>query len=274
MLRQWVADGVLERSGRDVYVVLAVPRSPEQRVLVACKLAGPSALATRRTAEALHHFDGFGPLDRVRAMDILVPATSNFRSRDTNLHRSDTIESQDRCFVGPIPTTSPVRTLIDLGAVVSREQLEEALDGAERDGKVNRRVLERRLGELRQHGRRGTANVAAILDGRARMERLPRTVLERRMLRLLERAGLPLPVCQYPVMRRNGRTAFLDFAYVALLVAIEVDGNGSHATPAQRASDNQRSNELTGWRVLRFTYEDVTHRGAYVADTVGSHLSS
>ena len=94
------------------------------------------------------------------------------------------------------------------------------------------------------------------------------------MLRLLAAHGLPVPVCQYPVTRRDGRTAYLDFAYPDRRVAIEVDGNGSHATPAARSADNERSNQLPDWRFVRFTYEDVTGRGNAVAATVALHLTS
>jgi very-short-patch-repair endonuclease len=74
------------------------------------------------------------------------------------------------------------------------------------------------------------------------------------------------------VQRADGTPAFLDFAYPERALAIETDGNGSHATPAQRSADNVRSNQLPGWRFLRFTYEDVTERPDAVAAVVARNL--
>ena len=68
--------------------------------------------------------------------------------------------------------------------------------------------------------------------------------------------------------------AYLDFAYRDLGLGIEVDGNIAHATPTQRAADNERANGvmLRDIRLIRFTYEQVMHEPEMVAATVRSHL--
>jgi very-short-patch-repair endonuclease len=101
-------------------------------------------------------------------------------------------------------------------------------------------------------------------------------VLERKMLRLLAAHGLPRPVCQHRVVRPDSQVADLDFAYPEQRVAIEVDGHVGHATRRQRGSDARRGNQivLADWRVLRFTYEDVTRRPGYVAEVVRTALSA
>ncbi len=267
-LRRYVDAGVLERLSVHVFRVVGAPRTPEQLVLAACCSAGPGAVASHTTAAALHRFDGCAPLADHAAIHVAVPTTSR-RTGLGIVHRTDTLDAIDRCRVGPVPATSPVRTLIDLGAVVPRDQVEEALDGAERDGRVDRRVLVRRVEELRTPGRSGAGTIASILDDRAAIDALPRSVLERRFLRIVRRHGLPLPVAQYEVRRTDGRRAYLDFAYPDRRVAIELQGNGTHATPQQRAADYERSNALPTWRFLWFTYHDVMRRPAYVASSVG-----
>jgi very-short-patch-repair endonuclease len=73
----------------------------------------------------------------------------------------------------------------------------------------------------------------------------------------------------------NGSIYEIDFAYVTALVAIEVDGHGSHATRAQRAADNVRGNALkgVGWKLRRFTYEQVVYEPAAVAAVVRAALA-
>jgi hypothetical protein len=199
---------------------------------------------------------------------VVVPSTSRVRPSEVRVHHSSTLEAIDRCHVGPIPATSPLRTLIDLGAVTSLEHVEEALDGAERDGKVKRQVLERRVVQLRASGRNGVATIATILEQRATHASTPTSVLERRFLRVLRDHQLPVPVAQHAVQRVDDRTARLDFAYLDLAIAIELQSNLAHATREQRASDYERANRLPHWRFVQFTYEDVLRRPAYVASVV------
>jgi hypothetical protein len=165
-----------------------------------------------------------------------------------------------------IPATTPLRTLIDLGAVVDESMLVRALDGAERDGRVHRHVLARRIAEL--GNRPDTAALRRVLSRREAVGRTPESVLERAFLDLVVAAGLPVPECQYPVVRTDGKPAYLDFAYPDRHLAIEVDGNFAPATPTQRAADNERANQLPAWRFVRFTYEDVNARPEYVVAVV------
>jgi hypothetical protein len=106
------------------------------------------------------------------------------------------------------------------------------------------------------------------LHKREAIGRTPQSVLERAFLDLLATAGLPVPICQYPVARADGKRAYLDFAYPDRGLAIEVDGSDAHATPAQRASDHERANQLPKWRFVRFTYEDVNDRPEYVVAVI------
>ena len=102
----------------------------------------------------------------------------------------------------------------------------------------------------------------------------PHSVLERRFLRVLELHNLPMPVCQVPMRRPDGRMAYLDAGYPDLGLFIELDGNAAHATPQQRAADNERANALglRDVRLLRFTYEQVVNEPEKVAATVRAHL--
>ena len=187
------------------------------------------------------------------------------------VHTTSVLDSCDRTSLGPIPVTTPVRTLIDLGAVVRPDRLEEALDSAERDGHVDRFELATRHAQIRQSGRNGVGPLALLLDDSWLRASAPRSVLERRMLRLLSAAGLPEPECQVRVPRADGRVAFLDLAYPEVQLGIELDGHAWHATALQRQRDHERQNQVvvvSDWTILRFTYADVSSRPEHVAALV------
>ena len=203
-----------------------------------------------------------------------MPTSVRHQRTNVIVHHTGTLTAADRSRVGPIPVTSVARTLIDLGAVASRNRVEEAFDGAERDRAVQRRQVETRYRELRAPGRNGIGVMTRVLDRRLAIANVPRSVLERRMLRLLQRARLPVPVVGHPVRLSASARYVLDFAYLDAGLGIEVDGHGTHALRRERASDNDRMNDLenAGWTIRRFTYEQVMYEPASVAATVRAAL--
>ena len=87
-------------------------------------------------------------------------------------------------------------------------------------------------------------------------------MLELRLIRLLRRSGLPEPVSQYSLRRRQKVVARVDLAYPEIRLAIEADGYRYHGGPADWRRDLARRNELTGlgWRIIHVTWDDVTRR--------------
>jgi hypothetical protein len=261
------AQRVIERLDRGVYRVVGAHDEWHQRLVVALAKCGPTAVASHRSAAALHRLDGFG----TGPLDLIVAPTVQRRSASATVRRM-VLASSERCKVGIVPATTPARTIVDLGSIVDEGTLIRALDSAERDGRVRRQVLVECL--ERSQRRRGTAVLRRVLGRREAIGQTPQSVLERDMLDLLVAHGLPEPICQHAVRRADGREARLDLAYPASHLAIEVDGNEAHATPARRRADNVRSNHLPGWRLLRFTYEEVHDEPAAVAAAVRLNLRS
>ena len=66
----------------------------------------------------------------------------------------------------------------------------------------------------------------------------------------------------------------IDFAYPEQMVAIEADGWAYHSDRISWSADQVRANVLTvrGWRVLRFTEHDVSHRPDWVIDSIAGAL--
>ncbi|MEX1093012.1 MAG: DUF559 domain-containing protein [Acidimicrobiia bacterium] len=101
------------------------------------------------------------------------------------------------------------------------------------------------------------------------------STLETRLHNLISAAGLPLPTTQYrpPWLKStNGR---VDIAYVDERLIVEGDSLRWHGTPETFQADRHRDNlaQLAGWRILRFTWEDITRRPSYVVDSIRRALS-
>jgi hypothetical protein len=271
-LRTLLRSGSVESVTNKVFRMAGSSRTWLQAVMIACLDGGPHCHASHRTAAALHALDGFA---HGGIVEVVVPMEVRHRRRDVIVHHTRSLPDVDRTYVGPIPVTTVARTLIDLGAVLPATEVETALDGAERDRRVARAHLETRYAMLRKPGRNGIGAMTQILEERESLERVPRSVLERRMLRVLERAGLPLPTCQF-VIKIGDRTFKIDFAYAELRFGIEVDGHGSHATRTARAADAERQNliENAGWMIRRFTYEQVVYDEAVVVEIVRDALAA
>ncbi|MFP3901263.1 MAG: DUF559 domain-containing protein [Acidimicrobiia bacterium] len=88
-------------------------------------------------------------------------------------------------------------------------------------------------------------------------------------------AGLPVPRCQVHLRCPGGGIARVDLLWDRSRLVAELNGHGSHATRRRRQADAERAARLAlaGWRVIAFTYEDVTERPAYVVATIAAHLA-
>ena len=270
-LRTRVSRGSLERLSRTVLRIGGCPPSTEQRVLAAVWASGPTAVASHTTAAWLHGFESIRTPSGKPHVLVLRPATGNRRL--AVVHQALDLRARDRCSVLGIPTTSPVRTLADLGAVVGPRRLEAAVDGALRDGLVSLDQLRRALFELWRPGPSGVGRLAAVLgdDEGGR----PESWLERAALGLFAAAGLPTPEVQV-VIDVDGSTFRLDFVFADGAVVVEVSGHRTHSTRRQRPADAERRNRLLlrGISVWEFTYEDVIERPRFVADTVRAAIAT
>jgi very-short-patch-repair endonuclease len=96
-----------------------------------------------------------------------------------------------------------------------------------------------------------------------------RSVLERRFLRLCRRHRISAP-------RVNVRVGdfLVDFLWSESRLIVEVDGYEFHRDRSSFESDRARDAELItqGYRVLRFTYRQVTENPALVASRIRALL--
>src|SRR5205085_1088278 len=124
-------------------------------------------------------------------------------------------------------------------------------------------AVEAILGQLAGRGRPGAGVLRRVLEDRVLGDAVSDSKLEKAMAKVLRRAGLPTAVFHFVVTTPGGVfLAEVDFAYPEIRLAIELDGFGAHGTPRAMAKDFVRQNGLVpyGWRVLRFTWWQVTRQ--------------
>ncbi|GMU78609.1 MAG: hypothetical protein AMXMBFR46_14040 [Acidimicrobiia bacterium] len=223
-----------------------------QAAFAAILWAGGPTLASFRAAGELYG------LDAVVAPrpEVWVPPERRLRSELVVVHRGE-VEAVDRRMIGPIPVTSPARTLIDLAGVLDDEDLAAAVEDAIHRGLTTPQSIARRLDVLGGKGRPGAGRLREILDDRG-PSAAAASRLEVKIWRTLRAAGLR-PVRQHRV-RIGARTFLLDCAFPQWRFAVEGIGDRYHRSPLQRRRDHQRLADLASvaWRVVPVTWHDIT----------------
>jgi very-short-patch-repair endonuclease len=251
-----------------VYVVGGAPDTWHQRMLGACLAAGGFAVASHRSAARIWSLLGE---DDVVELSILRPKGP--RPAGAVWHRSRDLVPAHTTVREGIPVTNPMRTLVDLGAVVKHWVVEDALDRGLSSKLIRMPAVEWMLHDVARPGRRGCGVLRRVLDERALGAAPPDGLLEPRMARLLQDHGLPPAVFQHIV---PGPGYKIDFAYPDVLLAIEVDGYDPHGTRKAFDTDRARQNRLVllGWTMLRFTWPQVVREPAKVAAEVRAALGA
>ena len=163
------------------------------------------------------------------------------------VHRSS-LSPDEVAIEHSIPVTTPVRTMLDLAAVVNDREFERAMDEAA--------YLRLDLSGLKPRpGRRGGARITRVLARHRTGSTRTRTEMEERMLSLCRRHGIPAPLVNEEV---EGYEA--DFVWPEHRVIVETDGWRAHGTRRAFESDRRRDAHLTAarWRPLRLTWKRLT----------------
>ena len=227
------------------------------RWMAAVLSCGPDAVLSHESAGA---FWEIRERER-RGIEVSVPATADPRRPGIVVHR--------RRALGPvvrrdgIPVTNPVRTLVDLATRLRPNELEAAVNEADRLDLVHPDSLRASLDQLPIGP--GIAVLRKLLDRRTFV--LTESELERRFLPLTRRAGLAAP--------RSGETVNgfkVDFLWPELGLVVETDGLRYHRTPAQQARDRLRDQTHTavGLTCLRFTHSQVAFEPDHVVATLAA----
>jgi very-short-patch-repair endonuclease len=253
-IKHRVAIGRLHPKWRGVYAVGRPELTRRGQWMAAVLSCGPGAALSHRSAAALWGLAGDRP-----SIDVTVPAGAR-RDRPGIVIHGAAREVRRRY---AIPVTSPTCTLIDLAATLDADDLEAAINEADKRDLIDPERLRKELD--RRTGRHGVKALRRVLDRRTFT--LTDTKLERRFLPLAQAAGLPKPLTQ---IHLNGYR--VDFWWPDLKLVVETDGLRYHRTPAEQTRDRVRDqvHAAAGLTPLRFTRAQVAFDRAHVRATLAA----
>jgi hypothetical protein len=258
-----LAAGRLIPLHRSVYAVGHRRLRVEGHWLAATLAGGGGAALSHLTAGGAW---GLRPDNRGRC-EITVPGSRGRTLPGLQVHQCR-LHPDDVTTLDGIPITTVARTVLDMAEGLPMRQLIAAIDQAEKlrildlwaiDATIARSP--RRLGAQRLRG--------ALVQYRPQPAML-RSWLEEQALPLLEAAGLPRPCVNAPL---HGYEA--DLLWPRERVVVELDSRTHHHTTRAFEQDRRRDADLTarGYRVMRFTYLQVTREPSWVTTTLAAALA-
>lgn len=250
--------GRLHRVRRGVYVA-GRPEVTRDGELMAVVLACESAIALSGESAGEHWRIRPRTVDPI---EITVRAGDR-RSRPGIKIRRRELPAADLTVHRGIPVTTPTRTLVDLALFLDEQDLERAVNEADKLDLVDPEALREAFD--RYAGVPGVRKLRRLLDRRTFT--LTDSPLEQRFLPIAAKAGLGRPLTQ---QRVNGFR--VDFFWPDLGLVVETDGLRYHRTPAQQARDQKRDQAhiAAGLTPLRFSHAQIRYEPERVAMTLAA----
>ena len=246
--RSQLRGAAYRRLSAGLYRWTGLTETPHLILTAAAKRMPAGAAISGRTAAWLHGVD-LTPCDPI---EVTIPEPSGSSRLAGALVRRAQLARHDIVRRRGLPTTSALRTVVDLGG---RDPLTEGVVTADLFLHAGLVSIDDLRSYVAEHpGARGIARLRRVVD---LVEPKAESAMETRLRMLLVLARLPRPEVQVSIHDKAGR--FLgrpDLFYSRQRLAIEYDG-GNHRD--RLVDDNRRQNSLVGagLRLLRFTAADV-----------------
>lgn len=231
---------------------------PEIRSGEALRSAGLGAALSHQTAARLHRLELVLP----GGAHLTVARNRSRRQVDGwHVHRHE-LRPDERTCVDGLACTSVLRTVRDLARCLPLGESLAVAESALRLKRVTHAALVAELLSAWGGGAAHARRLVPLLHPRSD------SILESLAAAVFHEHGLPPPVRQYEISDSRGTlVARADFCWPTARLVVEVDGFAFHSDRRAYRRDRDRLNRLCrlGWRVLRFTYEDVRSSPQLVA---------
>ena len=244
--------------------VAGTPITTPAQEWAALLTAGTLAVLSGPSAAAQHGWDIPGPRPC-----ITIPPSQRLTMPGVVVIRSD-LPDGDIDVRDCVAVTSGIRTILDCLRLLPFDDAARVLDRALQKQLVDFDGLCSRITGLA--GRRGTPKLVKLVK---QASLGTRSEAERRLRTLLRRARIGGWKANLRVSDAAGWIGEVDIAFPDLKLAIEVDGRAWHASWDRFEWDRAKQNrlELAGWKVLRFTWEQITRRPAKVIADIRQMLA-
>ena len=253
LLRRRLATGLLDEVNPSV---VALPATIQDHLLAtrAAVLARPDVIPTGPSSAVLL---GRGPWEEVRPSGepwLIGPRDRSLKARFVTHPDVGTVRREGLVVAGP------EATVIDLLRFLPKTDAARVGRAALQQGVVDIQTLE--LARARLSGLKG---MLASRDVIAELREGTHSEAEHELMFLVRRAGLQGWRTNHGVAI-DGRRYYIDLAFPDAMIAVEVDGRAHHSDARAFRRDRRRQNDLqrAGWRLLRFTWEDLMEHPEHV----------
>jgi len=270
VIRWRLETGFWERLTRGVYRLPGAPNTWKQRLWIALLVAGPGAVVAREAAAALWSVPGFaqGPIEILAAHGM-----KDHRLPFGHFHESRSLPAAHVAIIDGIPVTTLERTLFDLAGSINEKRVDRAIENALARRFTDTERLWSVWADLAAPHRPGMRVMRKLLIKRGPGYVARESELEIRFTELLDANGIAQPAWQVDV-GDDGFIGRVDCLFRRAGLVVELDGRIGHVGPLDEARDAERDKRLRalGFRVRRFTWEDVVLRPAWVLSELRREL--
>ncbi|GAB87688.1 DUF559 domain-containing protein [Gordonia rubripertincta] len=257
-IRRRVESGLWTPQTRGVFTLADHPVTPRTRARLAVAAVGSGAALSGLGAAWWHgivdeppkRFTVTAPRSRHRS------PVEGVRVRYRQLEDAETV-TRDHLLVTSLPLSVLEASVEDDGKILDNALLLRRVS-----------IEQLRAAAVRRRNKEDAARVAALVAG---VEEGARSAAERLAVQVLRDGGLDDFVCNHAV---GGY--FVDVAFPAEKLAVEIDGMAFHRDAETFQRDRSRRNDLIalGWTVLNFTWADLRGRPEYVVERVRQALAA
>jgi 23S rRNA U2552 (ribose-2'-O)-methylase RlmE/FtsJ len=237
-IRKRAARGVYSRMHRGVYATGGSPDSWRRDVVGLILSVPVLAAASHNTAAYMWDMSSIEP----RHAEIVIVRHERVVRRHPQIHESLDLEQRDVVIIDGIPTTTPVRTIVDLGASASVSYVEHCLDTALRLRMFDLAGVEQFITRVARSGRNGIGMIRPLVEERAGWNTLTESPLEDLFRRLISKSILPMPIEQFRVFDGHREVCRADFGYPNRMIVIELDSEQWHMDLATFQRDRHKQN--------------------------------
>lgn len=263
------ARGTYERLFPRVYGIAGSADGWYRSVLAAVFAATDPAAASHRTAAYLWALTDRRP----EVIEVVSRRHLRVKRERYRVRESKDLRSSDIVAVDGIPTTTAVRTVVDLGASAAPWFVEKCLDTGLRTQLFTAWDVHRFIARVARRGRTGIGTIRPMVEDRLTWAGITDSDLEDLFRRVVAPTPYPMPEPQYTLFERaDGCVGRFDFAYPTRMALIETDSEGYHMDPVSFQRDREKQNRAhaLGWTVYRFTWRQLIDGPESVRDIIGS----